>query len=132
MRILVVDDDSVSRMKLSAILRGYGTCETADDGAEAIKLFEEAHKDLSAYDLITMDIEMPDMSGQDVVNKIRETEALLKLTNGQAAKILMVTAKTSLKEVSSSYYRGCNGYLTKPINPAAVAKALEELGIRAG
>ncbi|MBF0331266.1 MAG: response regulator [Candidatus Omnitrophica bacterium] len=130
MKILVVDDDYVSRTKVAALLKGYGVCDVAPDGEAALKLFEEAHKELAPYDVITMDIEMPGISGQEAVNKIRETETALKLTEAMAAKIIMVTAKTGLKEVSSSYYQGCNGYLTKPITPATVAHALGEVGIK--
>ena len=130
MRILVVDDDFVSRTKVAAMLKNYGPCDVASDGSEALKLFEAAHMALSPYGLITMDIEMPGMSGQDAVNKIRETEAALNVENACAAKIIMVTGKTALKEVSSSYYQGCNGYLTKPMTPSLMTAALEEVGIK--
>ncbi len=129
MRILVVDDDYVSRVKLATILNSYGQCDSAPSGEIALMLFEEAHKELVPYDLITMDIEMPGMSGQETTDKIRKVEQALQLGAQQAVKILMVTVKTAFKEVSSSYNRGCNGYLTKPATPEEIKSALVEIGI---
>ena len=131
MKILIVDDDFVSRAKLGALLAGYGACDAAENGTEALKLFEDAHKELTPYGLITMDIEMPDMSGQDVVNQVRKIERLLQVEESSAAKILMVTVKKELKEVSASYFQGCSGYLTKPTTPEGLAKALAEVGLSA-
>ncbi|MFH0754276.1 MAG: response regulator [Candidatus Omnitrophota bacterium] len=131
MRILVVDDDFVSRTKVAAMLKSYGSCDVAADGQEAVKLFEASQKTLVPYSLITMDIEMPGISGQEAVNSIREMELAFKVDNARAVKILMLTAKTALREVSSSYYQGCNGYLVKPITPSSLAAALEDMGIKA-
>ncbi|MEI8011536.1 MAG: response regulator [Candidatus Omnitrophota bacterium] len=132
MRILVVDDDYVSRVKLMAILNPYGQCDSAPDGDIALKLCEAAHKELVPYDLITMDIEMPGMNGQAVVDQVRKIEEALKIDGSQAVKILMVTVKAALKDVSTAYYRGCNGYLKKPTTPEDIKHALEDIGLGLG
>ena len=128
MRILIVDDDYVSRTKLSLLLSAYGQCDAAPNGEIAVKLFEEAHKEMVPYGLVTLDIEMPAMSGQETLQAMRDIEQALQLTGQQEAKVLMVTAKTALREVSSSYLGGCNGYLTKPTKAEDIKKALGELG----
>ena len=74
MRILIIDDDFVSRSKLEALLTVYGDCDTAEDGNKGFEMFEKSHKDSSSYDLITMDIDMPGISGHEVLSKIREWE----------------------------------------------------------
>ena len=132
MRILVVDDDYVSRVKLVTILNTYGQCDSAPDGEIALKLVEAAHKELVPYDLITMDIEMPGMNGQEVVDHIRKIEQALQIGGDKGSKILMVTVKAALKDVSASYYRGCNGYLIKPTQPEAIKQVLEGLGLDIG
>ena len=129
MRILVVDDDYVSRVKLVALLGQYGQCDNAPCGEIAIKLFEQAQKSGVPYNLVTMDIEMPDMDGQAVVKQMRAQESALGLVSSKQAKILMVTAKTALKEVSTSYHEGCDGYLTKPTTPQGLKDALKEVNI---
>ncbi|NTV29949.1 MAG: response regulator [Candidatus Omnitrophica bacterium] len=131
MRILVVDDDYVSRVKLSTQLSEYGQCDNAPNGEIAVRLFAAAHKEMAPYDLVTMDIEMPDMSGQATVQAMRDIEQALKQHGVQETKILMVTAKTALKEVAESYSQGCNGYLTKPTTSAEIVKALQDLGFQA-
>ena len=131
MRILIVDDDYVSRTKLSNLLAAYGQCDNAPNGEIAVKLFEVAHKELVPYDLITMDIVMPNMTGQDTVQALRAIEKKVCLTAEKETKILMVTGTRSPKDILSSYYEGCNGYLTKPYNLNDVQKALADLGIQA-
>ena len=74
MRILIVDDDFVSRTKLEALLSEYGDCDAAEDGHQSLDMFEQAHGQSANYDLITMDIDMPGMSGHEVLSKIREWE----------------------------------------------------------
>ncbi len=130
MRILVVDDDYVSRSKLAALLASYGQCDSSPNGEIALKLFEEAHKESAPYELVTMDIEMPGMNGEEVVTQMRKIEEDLHVQD--SAKILMVTVKRTLKDVSASYYRGCSGYLIKPTTPDGLKAALGEVGIKAG
>jgi len=130
MRILVVDDDYVSRVKLLTLLGAYGQCDSAPNGEIAVKLFEEAHKELVPYDLVTMDIEMPVMNGHETIARMREAERALQLTGPQAVKILMVTVHKTIKQVASSYEEGCDGYLTKPTTPEDLKKTLAEVGFK--
>lgn len=130
MRILVVDDDYVSRSKLAVLLASYGQCDPSPNGEIAIKLFEEAHKEMVPYDLVTMDIEMPGMNGEAVVAELRRIEETLQVPSQEAVKILMVTVKHAIKDVSASYYQGCNGYLTKPTTPEGLQQALKDVGIK--
>jgi two-component system, chemotaxis family, chemotaxis protein CheY len=130
MRILIVDDDYVSRVKLSALLSAHDHCECAPNGEIAIKLFEAAHEESVPYNLVTLDIEMPGMSGPQVVTGFREMEQAWKSPGESTAKIIMVTAKRTAKDVVSSYHEGCDGYLIKPINREKLEQALIEVGLR--
>jgi len=130
MRILVVDDDYVSRVKLSQLLAPYGHRDASPNGEIAIALFEEAHKELAPYDLVTMDIGMPGMNGQEVLARMREKEKSWGIPREVAVKVIMITGKDSAKDVMSSYYEGCDGYLAKPIKPEGLKKALADVGCR--
>jgi two-component system, chemotaxis family, chemotaxis protein CheY len=130
MRILVVDDDYVSRVKLAELLAPYGHRDSSPNGEIAIKLFEEAHKELAPYDLVTLDIGMPGMSGQEVLACLREKEKSWRTPRELAAKVIMVTAKESPKDVISSYFELCDGYLAKPIKPESLKKALADVGCK--
>ncbi len=130
MRILVVDDDYVSRMKLKALFNNYGDCDAAPDGETAIRMFVKGHEEGVPYDLVTMDIDMPDMRGQDVVKKIRDWEAanMVHMANHEA-KILMVTVMNNIRDILSSFRKGCEWYLAKPVTPENVKEAMLQLEI---
>ena len=129
MRILIVDDDYVSRTKLKVILSGHGDCDAVANGQLAVAMFQAAHEEKVPYDLITMDIAMPGMSGQDAVREIRSAESSLAVGGEEKVKILMITAKKDMKNVAESYYEGCEGYVTKPITPESIAGSLKEIGL---
>jgi len=130
MRILIVDDDFVSRTKLEALLSAYGDCDTAEDGHQALDMFEQAHDQSSHYDLITMDIDMPGISGHEVLSKIREWEDTHHVyKQGQSARILMSTSLQSRTDIMSSFREGCEGYLKKPVTPEKLAEALAAIDI---
>jgi len=130
MRILVVDDDYISRVKLSRLLSTYGHCDNAPSGDIAIALFEYAHRECAPYNLVTMDVEMPEMSGQEVVMRMRAMEKSWGCEKNLTAKVLMVSARESVKDVVSAYDEGCDGYLAKPIRPDRLIKSLTELGVK--
>ena len=72
MKILIADDDFVSRSKLEALLSEYGDCDTAEDGDQAMAMFQKAYLASDGYDLITLDIDMPGANGHDVLKKMKE------------------------------------------------------------
>ena len=74
MRVLVVDDDAVNRKLLTGMLDRLGECETAESGMGAIEAFTSAWKDWRPFDVIFLDLMMPEMDGKEVVIKIREME----------------------------------------------------------
>ena len=129
MRILIVDDDYVSRTKLKALISSYGDCDAVYDGALAVSFFERAWEDRAPYDLITMDVDMPGILGQDVVRKIRAWETDKKCyQNGKEVRILMISSMKDGKSVFTSFSHGCEAYLVKPVTPADIQKSLGELG----
>lgn len=129
MKILIIEDEFVSRTKLQKILSNLGECHLAVNGQEALHAFESAHKKNLPYQLITVDIKLPDMSGPEVVKQIRSWEEKNNVhTLGKEAKILMVTALSG-KNVMESFKEGCEGYLLKPFDSHKVARELARLGI---
>ena len=132
MRILIVDDDYISRVKLSQLLAPYGHCENAPDGTIALRLFEAAQKELVPYNLVTMDIEMPDLTGQEVLMGIRRIEKDWETPAKKVAKVLMITAKDTAKDVVSAYYENYDGFLAKPVNAERLRKSLVDLKVDIG
>lgn len=130
MRILVVDDEYVSRAKLKAILSEYGDCDVAPSGEIALEMFKKAHEESLPYELITLDIKMPGMDGRQVLSAIRNWEKERECFKTKTeAKILMVTILGDKESVMGSFRENCDGYLVKPITPENVRRELAKIGI---
>jgi CheY-like chemotaxis protein len=125
MRILVVDDDYVSRTKLKALLSEHGDCDAVPSGEIALSMFHAAHAEQVPYDLVTMDVNMPVMRGQEVVAHIRAREK--ENPSAPQAKILMITAVKGGQDVMSAFREGCEWYLVKPVTPENLSEALAKL-----
>jgi two-component system chemotaxis response regulator CheY len=131
MRILIVDDDYVSRTRLKTLFSPYGDCDAVPDGDIALKMLQKAHQERLPYRLITMDVDMPGMRGQEVVQAIRRWEEENDCSKpGIEAIILMITALKDPKDMISAFRQGCEAYLNKPIRPEALGKTMAELGFQ--
>lgn len=103
-RILVVDDNPDSIMILRSILEGQGfTVATAQSGRAALDEIER-----QIPDLVLLDVMMPEMSGIEVLERIKTTHATSKVP------VIMVTAKVQDEDVMTGYQHGADYYITKP------------------
>ncbi|MBS3821410.1 MAG: response regulator [Planctomycetes bacterium] len=128
MKILVVDDEFVSREKLSAILRHYGPCDAAPDGQTALTMIQDAYRSRAPYELVTMDLNMPDMSGHVVVQEMRHwAKENPQIANGFFATVLIITASKEIREVMESFEEGAEAYIVKPVTPENVAEAVAKI-----
>lgn len=130
MKILIVDDEMVSRTKLKLIMENFGACEVADNGRDAVAMFHKAHQQDDPFDLIMLDIDMPEMDGVQVLSEIIAAEIELDASKTRKAKILMVTSFTDRDRVVSCIQSGCDDYIAKPFDIRTIGKKLSKLGIR--
>jgi two-component system chemotaxis response regulator CheY len=129
MKSLVVEDDLTSRLLLNVILAPYGECHEASNGREALEAFKAAKQEGRQYDLICLDIMMPEMDGQETLKQIREMEEADGILAGKGVKIIMTTALDDPKNVMSAHYQVCNAYLVKPIDKAKLLELLMSFGL---
>ena len=128
MRSLIVEDDFVSRKILLTYLSSYGKCDVAVDGLEAIEAFRMAWEKSTPYDLICMDIMMPKLNGQEALQKIREIESNMGVSEADAVNAIMTTAIDANKEVVEAYYKGgASAYFVKPIDKEKLTQELRLL-----
>ncbi len=123
-RLLVVDDNKINRMLLSRSLETQGhIVETAENGKEGLEKIRSG-----AFDLVLLDIEMPEMDGFQVL------EACLNDVELRQLPIIMTSAMDELDAVVKCVELGAEDYLTKPINPvllrARVNASLEKKRLR--
>jgi HD-like signal output (HDOD) protein len=130
MKILIVDDEMVSRTKLKLIMENFGQCQAVDNGKDAVSMFHKAHQQGKPFGLIMLDIDMPEMDGVEVLSEIIEAEIKLVISKKDKAKILMVTSFTDKDRVVSCIQSGCEDYIAKPFDLNIIGKKLERLGIR--
>jgi two-component system, chemotaxis family, chemotaxis protein CheY len=130
MRVLIVDDDFISRRLLHKILSVHGDCDIAVDGAEAIKAFELAWSEGKPYDLICMDIVMPNIDGQQALKTIRESERERSIHFAHEVKVIMTTSVADPESVENAIYKGgATSYLIKPVSRSTMVNELEKLGL---
>ncbi|MBI1954446.1 MAG: response regulator transcription factor [Proteobacteria bacterium] len=108
MRILLIEDDSATAKNLSMILKNEGfVCDTTDqgeDGLEIGKIYE--------YDLIILDLMLPDMDGYDVLKRLRASNI--------DTPILILSGRTDIDDKVKGLGFGADDYLTKPFNKTEV------------
>ena len=103
-RILIVEDDVELRQLFARVLEKNGyQVETAENGAEALKILGRGY-----VDLIISDIMMPVMDGNALVRALRE--------DGVKTPVLMITAKSTLDDMREGFLSGTDDYMVKPVN----------------
>ena len=128
MRALVVDDEVVSRSKLQKIMARFGPCDAADSGSAALHAFRDAMEKGEPYDLVALDIAMPEMDGTQVLHNIRKVENELGIERSQGVKVVMVTAHADKDTVIACIQAGCDEYIRKPFDKAIISQKLHRLG----
>ena len=123
LHVLVADDTFVNQEVARGILELVGhTCEVADNGLEAVAAVQRSH-----FDMVLMDLEMPEMDGLEATEAIRKLDSEAKHT-----PILAMTAHALAGVKKRCLAAGMNGCLTKPIQPDKLLKALTRFARKDG
>jgi len=128
MKILIAEDDFASRKFMLKFLSKYAEVDATVDGEEATAAFELALEDGSPYDLVCLDVMMPNMNGMEALEAIRYTEERYGIDRSRRCKIIMTTALNEVKQVDSAFNLGCEGYAVKPIDTEKFLVILEKMG----
>ena len=120
-RILVVDDNEMNRDLLARRLTKQGhSVVMANGGRQALGLLGDGQ-----FDLILLDIEMPGLSGLDVLAEARRRHTQVELP------IIMVTSRSDTEDIVRALDMGASDYITKPIDfPVALARVRTQLSLR--
>ena len=129
MKILIVEDDYISRRLLCRYLEPYVECFEAVNGNEAVDSVRYALDAGSHFDLICLDIMMPGMDGQESLSAIRLLEAANGLPLGQGSRIVMTSAMEEEKFMLDAFSASADGYLVKPIERRKLLATLKDAGL---
>jgi len=116
-RVLVVEDNPVNQVVVQAMLAELGArCELADNGLVALERLES-----DRYDLVLMDMQMPELDGLGATRRLRERE------NGAArVPVIAMTASTERADLDAMRDAGADGHLAKPFGIAQLRRCLEQ------
>ena len=129
MKILLAEDDFVTRKFMVGFLSKYGECDVTVDGMEAVDAFMMALEDGEPYDLVCLDIMMPVMDGYQALMGIRNLEKDRGIAEDKGAKVIMTTALNDEKNVKMAFELGCTIYSGKPIDKERFEQAMKKLGL---
>lgn len=116
LNILLAEDVAVNQVMMQMILKKMGHRVTlAENGKKAVSLFSS-----QKWDLVLMDIQMPEMDGIEAAQKIRSAEI-----SGRTP-IVALTANAMLDDASKCFAAGMDAYLTKPLNMEQLASTLQK------
>jgi len=129
MKTLIVEDDFTSRLLLQQILSPFGECHMAVNGREAVEAFRSAGEKNNSYDLVCLDIMMPEMDGRSALKEIREMEHARAVHPSEGVKVIMTTALNDPRNVVGAFKALCDAYLFKPIKKAELVRQIRSFGL---
>lgn len=115
-KVLVVDDEARMRDLLALHLKRTFDVETAASGHEALERLRSG-----SYDVVVLDVLMPDLDGWEVCRRIRREHRV---------PVLMLTALSDVEDKLEAFGAGADDYLTKPFDPRELAARVEALARR--
>ena len=120
LRALIVDDSELSRCMTGAIIGKVFSHNESVNGLEGVRMHQKAAENGMPYDIIFMDIVMPEMDGKEAVRKIREYESAAALN---VTPIIMISASEMLGDIEGLV----NGLLRKPSSRSLLNELLQRI-----
>lgn len=127
LKILITEDDFASRRALQVFLSPYGDCVIAVNGYETVETFKDALEAGEPYDLICLDILMPEMNGHEALKAIRQAERDHGVDVSNLVKVIMTTSKDSADDIAEAFGSGCDAYVIKPLSKDKLYSELRKL-----
>jgi len=113
---LYIEDNEVNQYLVDFLLKKHGhTVTLAADGPRGIELAEQLKPDL-----ILLDIQLPNMDGYEVLERLRKTPGL------EHTPVIAVTSYAMMGDFERIMALGCNGYIAKPIDPDTFVEQIEQ------
>lgn len=129
LKMLIVEDEFLSRKLVGHYIEKYGKYDVAVNGEEALNAVVSAYDDGTPYDVVFLDIMMPDKNGLAVLKEIREIETRKGIGVSDGLKVIMTTALGDAKSVMEAFRSQCEAYITKPYTEEAFSTQLRKLGL---
>jgi len=129
-RVLIVDDEPLFRTILNEYISEYAECDLAENGKEALELYDRAFTSGQPYHLVLLDIFMPVMDGHTLLRTIREREEAHSIGMEDRVKAVVISAGNSPRQVADTFFEDqCDDYIIKPFQLEAVKALLKKFNV---
>lgn len=129
-RCLVVDDDELGRELIAHYLAGVAECDMAENGTQGVDKFRQAFEGGTPYDLILLDIVMPEMDGHTAAKEIRSIEKEWGVPVTEGVNIIVLSSLNTPHDVIQAYVSARSAaHLVKPLHPEKLLTTLGKMGI---
>lgn len=129
LKILIVEDDFITRHLEQSLLLDFGGIEIAVNGKEALRSFEMNLLGGEAYDLILLDIMIPEIDGHETLRRMREIEEERGIFGFDRTKIVVVSSLKDMENINKSFKGQSDSYIIKPVTRQKVERELRRLGL---
>lgn len=130
MKCLIAEDDSFSRKVLVAMLEPYGEVISVENGTQAVHAFQAARDASKPFNMVCLDVEMPDMDGCEALRRIRQAEHQAGLHTGQEVVVVMTTAVEDKNVIQETFVNHrAAAYMVKPVRRADLLTILRDFHI---
>ncbi len=129
MKTLIVDDDTMVREALRHLLGQFGIVDEGENGVEGIRYIEESYRLNQPYNLILLDIVLPELDGYALIRKVRECEQTHNVELGKETKIVVISSRYDEPTILEAVGYGAMGVVQKPINSETVLNNIKRLRV---
>ena len=129
LKMLIVEDDFPSCEVLKEYLSEYGDCTTTANGVEGVEAFRNALDAGAPYDLVCLDIMMPEMDGHEALRAIRQIEQEHGILESSGVRVIMTTAKDRSRDMIEAFDEGCASYIIKPVDQEKLVAEMQKLDL---
>ena len=126
---LIVEDEQVALAKIKLIMDSIGSYQIAETGDSCLQQFSSSLSSRKYFDVLLIDIGLPDMSGKGLLKKIDELEEKYNVPSDKKVKKIMVTASAEKQDLFGSIQDRCDDYLLKPVTKDIVMDKLKAVGL---
>jgi two-component system chemotaxis response regulator CheY len=129
LKMLIIEDDFPSCKIMEEYLSEYGDYTTTGNGAEGVEAFKNALDAGTPYDLVCLDIMMPEMDGHEALRTIRQIEQEHGIFDPSGVSVIMTTAKDRSRDMIEAFDEGCASYIVKPVDQEKLVAEMQKLDL---
>jgi CheY-like chemotaxis protein len=129
LRILVLEDDASTCRLMQIFLDPIGECRILSGGRAALDAFQSALDQGKPFDLLLLDIMVPEINGIEVLRKVRTMEQSRGIHNRNRVKVIITSSLSDARNMEQAQSADSDGYLVKPVNRAKLLSTIRTVGL---